>query len=272
MSAVRTPAVVLQASALGEADLLVVLLTPDLGKVRAAARNARKSKRRFAGGLPGGALGEASLTRRREGALWRLDGFRSVAEVSSLGRDLERFAYVAYLCELTDVLVVEPEPDGRRFAALAEAVTEILRAGPRPAVLRRYELRLLESLGLLPALEACCVCGTEVLGDAIAFDPGRGGALCTTHGVGSKRVPAEAIALAVSLHRAEDPHEPWDAATQAEPGVRRALRDLVLTVLRPHLRRPLRSLAFMAQVQGRSPRPSHGAGPDASDADDLDAP
>lgn len=253
MTEVRTPAVVLGTSALGESDLMVVLLTPDLGKVRAAAKHARKSKRRFAGGLPAGALGEASLARRREGAMWRLDGFRSVAEVSGLGRDLSRFAYVGYLCELTDVLVVEPEPDARRFAALSEAIGETLRAEPRPAVMRRFELRLLDSLGLLPALHRCCVCGVQDLGpEEIAFDPGRGGALCPTHGAGAPvRIPTETVALAVELHRSPAPEAAWDAATAADASVRRALRDLVQAVVRPHLRRPLRSLEFLASLTPR---------------------
>ena len=255
MSQVRTPAVVLQTSPLGEADLMVVLLTPDLGKVRAAAKNARNSKRRFAGGLPAGALGEATVTRRREGALWRLDGFRSVAEVSALGRDLTRFAYVAYLCELTDVLVVEPEPEARRFAALAEAVGETLRNDPRPAVMRRYELRLLDSLGLLPALHGCCVCGEAGAGrDEIAFSPERGGTLCLVHGAGAARVPAQAVALAVALHDDDDPEPAWQAASEAPAPVRRALRDLVQAVVRPHLRRPLRSLEFLASLSPRTTR------------------
>lgn len=231
---------------------MVVLLTPDLGKIRTAANNARRSKRRFAGGLPVGALGEVSVTRRREGSLWRLDGFRSVAEVSGLGRDLTRFAYVNYLCELTDVLVVEPESDARRFAALAEAIGESLRAQPRPAVMRRFELRLLDSLGLLPTLEACCVCGEPTGGTEIAFSAGRGGALCLVHGVGAQRVPSETIALAVALHRDDAPQAAWDAATAADGQVRKALRDLVQSVVRPHLRRPLRSLEFLASL-GRRP-------------------
>lgn len=254
MSQVQTPAVVLGTAALGEADLMVVLFTANLGKIRTAAKNARKSKRRFAGGLPAGALGQATVSRRREGAMWRLDGFQSVAEVSGLGRDLTRFAYVNYLCELTDVLVVEPEPDPRSFAALAESVGETLRNAPRPAVMRRYELRLLDSLGLLPRLEACCVCGAAMgTGSELAFSAGRGGALCVVHGVGSPRIPAEALALAVALHRDPDPEAAWEAATVAPAAVRRALRDLVQSVLRPHLRRPLRSLEFLAALNPPSP-------------------
>jgi DNA repair protein RecO (recombination protein O) len=265
-----------------EADLLVVLLTPDHGKVRCAARNARKSRRRFAGGLPGGALGEATLHpgRRRtsaigrgEAGLWRLEAFRSVHDLSGLGRDLDRFAYVAYLCELTDALVHEPEPDPRRFAALAEAITTVLAStGPAdPGILRRFELRLLDTLGLLPSLRDCCVCGMPVVDagapsgpdeDAeVAFDGPRGGVLCPAHAQPSQRCSAVVLRACQRLldtdvdpTAASLPSGPDDALRElaAAPAEdRRALRDLTATVVRAQLRRPLRSLEFLRQVSTR---------------------
>jgi len=47
----QTNALVLQRTAFGEADWIVSLFTQDLGRVSALARGARKSQRRFAGGL-----------------------------------------------------------------------------------------------------------------------------------------------------------------------------------------------------------------------------
>lgn len=261
MSELRCPAVVLATRPLGDADLLVVLLTPELGKIRAAARAARKSRKRFAGGLPGGALGEVTLRRGRS-SLWRLEGFASVHDLSILGRDLDRFAYVAYLCELTDVLIVEPEPDPERFAALAEGLAEILDAGPRPSVLRRFEIRLLHTLGLLPILDACCVCGealplaevdSEDEIELKPFDAQRGGALCHDHATPADEVlPAQVLALAAALAEPADAPATLARLDAAPAAIRRALRDLVLTVLRPHLRRPLRSLEFLAQIGSRS--------------------
>ena len=254
MTSTRSPAVVLSTRPLGEADLLVVLMTPDLGKVRAAARNARKSKRRFPGGLPGGALGEATLARRSEATLWRLDGFASIRDLSILGRDLTRFAYVAYVCEVTDVLVAEPEPDARRFADLATTVQSLLDPDvpPEPGILRRYELRLLDTLGLLPALDTCCACGDAVdlsgVQAEIAFDSQRGGALCPLHGSGAQRLPAVVLGLARALAEEDDEEAPAAALAAADPGVRRGLRDLTAGLVRAQLRRPLRSLEFFAQL------------------------
>jgi DNA repair protein RecO (recombination protein O) len=248
--AVATPAVVLSVRPLGEADLLVVLLTAACGKIRAAAAAARKSRRRFPGGLSGGAVGEASLVPRSRG-LWRLESFQPVLEHASLGRDLSRFAYVAYLCELTDALVVEPEPDPERYEALAHAIEVTIAAPADPAVLRAYELRLLASLGLLPALSSCAVCGRDVPADPtaseVALDERRGGVLCPDHAAEGRVVPTELVTLGVAL---ADPHG-TDAAARfaaASPAVRRALRDLLQTCIRPHLRRPLRSLDFFAKL------------------------
>ncbi len=256
----RSPAIVLATRPLQEADLLVVLLTPQHGKIRCAARNARKSKRRFAGGLPGGALGEAALHPGRRVAgrgegLWRLESFRSVHDLSGLGRDLDRFAYVAYLCELTDALVHEPEPDPRRFAALAEAIATTISARADPGILRRFELRLLDTLGLLPTLRDCCVCGIRVVDDAaasVAFDAARGGVLCPAHAIASQACAGVVLRLAQRLlvTEAERAGEAMEELAGAGPEDRRALRDLGGAVIRAQLRRPLRSLEFLRNVHG----------------------
>jgi DNA repair protein RecO (recombination protein O) len=252
----RTPAVILATRGLGEADLLVVLLTPGRGKVRAAARHARKSRKRFPGGLVGGAVGEATVTVRGTG-LARLEGFMPVRDHGGMGRDLGRFAQVAYLCELTDGLLHEPEADPAVFSALCEGIGRTMDVGADAGGLRRYELLLLRALGLLPALDVCAVCGEPLApGGMVLFDEGHGGALCLAHGRGARRVPMEVIEGARRLLAAGADVE-VDAALRATAerpaSERRALRDLVLGWLRPHLRQPLRSREFFAKLGPGAP-------------------
>lgn len=253
----RTPAVILATRGLGEADLLVVMLTPARGKVRAAARHARKSQRRFPGGLGGGAVGEATLSLRGTG-LSRLDGFVPLRDHSGLGRDLGRFAQVAYLCELTDALLHEPEADPAVFSALCEAIERTMDVGADAGALRRYELVLLRALGLLPALEVCAVCGEPLApGPTISFDEGHGGALCLVHGRGARRVPLEVVEGVRRLCRvgaAAEVEAALRVTAERPASERRALRDLVLGWLRPHLRdRPLRSREFFAKLGPAAP-------------------
>jgi DNA repair protein RecO (recombination protein O) len=250
----RTPAIILSTRPLGDADLLAILLTPGAGKIRTAARNARRSRRRFPGGLPGGALGEATVTPGRTG-LWRLQAFEMLRPLDDLGRDLGRFAYVAYLCELTDALVQEPEPSAQLFASLADAIGRVLDEGPDPTILRRHELVLLHELGLIPAFEVCCICGgpiSAVASHPVRFDAGRGGVLCSTHAGDAPTIDREVIAVARALLEPDASPKTGGRLTGVEPTIRRALRDLTMGLVRAQLRRPLRSLEFFAKL-GRAP-------------------
>lgn len=238
------PAVILRTRPLGEADLLVVLLTPEHGKIEAAARSARNSRKRFPGGLPAGQRGQAALARGR-GALARLERFEPTSDHTPVGKDLGRFAYVAYLCELTDELVYGRNPDALVFAALCTALDAVIGGPPRPSELRRYELALLGGLGLLPALAGCCVCGADVAaGATLGFDAGRGGLLCGEHAAGAPRVDPAVVAAMRELAAGGDPA----GLEAAPPEVRRSLRDLTQMALKAHLRRPLHSLAFFAAL------------------------
>lgn len=241
-------AVVIRTHALRESDLVVVLMTPTFGKVSCIARGARKSRRRFAGGLPLGAMGEARIAPGR-GSLSVLEGFVPQRDHSRLGRDLEVFAYVAYLCELSDELSVDGERDATLFAILVDAIEACMVDGAHPALLRAFELRLLASLGLLPELVSCAVCGqARAPGELVPFDVQRGGALCLKHAGAARKEQTALLELAQSL--LQDGGKRALSDRGLGPGVRRGLRDLCLGLLKRQLRRPLRSIAFFAQVQG----------------------
>lgn len=261
MSEIITPAVVVRTRALRESDLIVVLLTPGHGKVDCIARGARRSRRRFPGGLPIGARGEVGIDRGR-GSLAVLLSFTPSFDHSGLGRDLEAFAYVAYLCELSDQLVGGSAADPTTFGRLCEAIERAMgwaaQAQPhKPALLRRYELGLLDSLGLLPALEHCSVCGAvpDVSEDGVAFSLARGGVACLTHASGARRLPAQVLGLASTMLHA-DLEGRERAYAEADRAIRRGLRDLCRELIQPHLRAPLRSLAFFAQIATQAPKRS----------------
>jgi DNA repair protein RecO (recombination protein O) len=243
-----TPAVVLRTRPLREADLIVVLLTPGRGKIDCIARGARRSRKRFPGGLPIGARGEAQLGPFGRGSLVPLAGFSPTIDHSQLGRSLELFAYVAYLCELSDQLIGEAIPDPTSFARLCEALAAAMEA-TRPELLRRYELGLLDELGFLPALERCSVCGSPIdeQPTGVAFSQERGGALCLAHSRMARRLPGGVLRLAVALIDA-DASVAAAAYREADSDTRRALRDLCRESIGPHLHGPLHSLGFFAQI------------------------
>ncbi|HLT34840.1 MAG TPA: DNA repair protein RecO, partial [Enhygromyxa sp.] len=243
-----TPAVILRTRPLREADLIVVLLTPGRGKIDCIARGARRSRKRFGGGLPVGARGTALLSERGRGSLVPLAGFSPTADHGSLGRSLELFAYVAYLCELTDQLIGGASPDPTAFARLCDAIAAAMEA-TRPELLRRFELGLLDDLGLLPALAHCSVCGSPIDEQeaGVAFSQERGGALCLSHSRTARRIPVAVLRLAAALLDV-DASATAHAYAEADADTRRALRDLCRESIGPHLRGPLHSLGFFAQI------------------------
>lgn len=254
MSEQLTPAVILRTRALRESDLIVVLLTPGRGKIDCLARGARRSKRRFPGGLPSGGRGQATIEPGR-GSLAVLTGFEPTVDHGVLGRSLEVFAYVNYLAELADHLVEGSTPEPTTFARLCEAIEDAV-ASPEPLVLRRFELGLLDDHGQLPALERCSVCGSppDRSDDGVAFSRERGGVLCLAHSRLARRVPAAVLSLASTLLHG-DPKQRAAAYDAADRATRRALRDLCRELIHPHLRAPLRSLAFFAQIAHTAGKP-----------------
>jgi len=230
-------------------------------------------------------------------------------DAHALGRDLEAFAYAAYGCELTAELVDGPLPDPRVFGALAEYLAEVSGSdteaapglGRTPWAMRRFELRMLDALGFLAAFDRCAVCGDALAGTAgapgrdrpfegIPFDRGRGGPLCARHAGAAPQVNVWALraaerlrgglsrdaATTLSTDPAGDSASHLLAALAHAPSsARRDLRDLVAGIVRSHLRRPLRSAEFFAQLQRTppSPGPSHAPGelPDGVPASVVDA-
>jgi len=243
-----TPAIVLRRVAYAEADLIVTLLGRETGRVSALARGARKSSRRFAGGLGMAASGEARLRDRAGAELMVLESFDARADRAGLATDLAKTAHAAYAIELCDRLCPPRQPEKAVFAWLDEFLAR-LEAGTATAErLRVFELGLLRGLGIGPSLDRCVVCGRGDLdGEDVRWHPERGGVVCRTCSQrgdlmgGSTRRALERLA-GTRLADADGLELDRDVAA----GCRRA----VLALLREHVHGPLRSLDFIEKMSG----------------------
>lgn len=248
MSAIRTPAIVLRATAFGEADRVVTLLGRDTGRVSALARAARKSARRFPGGLGLGALGEATLRERAGAELASLEAFDAWEPRLGLGEDVGRTAHAAYALELADRLCAPRQPEPRVFDWLAALLRRLEAGAARAERLRTFELGLLERLGLGLVLEACAVCGRADLGDeTVRWLPARGGVVCARCAASGPALFTAVRAALARLARAS-----WDEveALALPRDVNAGAREAILEALRGHLSGPLKSLEFLAKMKG----------------------
>lgn len=174
--AYKTDAFVLRGRNLGEADRIFTLFTLSRGKLDAVAKGVRRARSHVAGKLE--FLTEASLTLH---AGRSLDVITSAAILHSEWERLVEpgaFAAAHVVAELVDAFC-EPDLEQVEIYALLRGVVRALAASAVPrALLTRFELRLLDVLGLLPELHACVRCDGK-LNEEAWLDPASGGLVCS---------------------------------------------------------------------------------------------
>ena len=154
-------ALILRTYKLGEADRIVVFLTEERGKRRGVAKDARRTRSRFTGGLEPLTLARVAYFERESRDLVRMS---YVEPVSSplMSDDAEALSHAGYFAELIDEWAPEGDPSERLFR-LGASVSAALPAGaPVERVARYFEYWLLRLQGVYPSLLACPQCGAAL--------------------------------------------------------------------------------------------------------------
>lgn len=187
-----TEAVVLRRMNLGEADRLLTLFSPDEGKIKAMAKGVRRPGSRKAGHLEPFTRAKLLLARGRD--LDIITQAEAIDLYSDLQRDLVRLGYAAYVVELLDRFTVQ-EGESRSLYDLLVATLSRLSAVRSPdALVRYFELRLLDLVGYRPELSRCLSCGGEIQPESQFFSAQAGGVLCPK--CGRSRHEANPVSLA----------------------------------------------------------------------------
>ena len=172
-----TDAIVLSRFDLGEADRVLTLITPGIGKLKAIAKGVRRPTSRLGGSLEPFAELTVALARGRT--------FDVVTQVSvghawlNLRDSLESAATAWYLAELADRSLEERHAAEPLYALLRRAY-ELLDAGMAPGrVARWYEMHLLDELGQRPEVDRCVECDRVLEAEErFRWVPPLGGILC----------------------------------------------------------------------------------------------
>jgi DNA repair protein RecO (recombination protein O) len=243
-----TTAIVLRTIAYGEADLVVTLLGQTTGRLSALARGARKSARRFGGGLGMGAEGQAALRERPGADLLLLEEFDVGEARLGLAGDMGKTAHAAYALELCDRLCAPRHAELAAFDWLREFLLRLEKGRASAERLRVFELGLLARLGLGPALDRCAVCGRGDLGkEKVRWQAEQGGVLCASCAQRGDVLTAQtrrALTGLAGMSFEDAETVTLDRATNAE------CRRAVLGLVRTHISGPLRSLDFIEKMGG----------------------
>ncbi|MCA9575146.1 MAG: DNA repair protein RecO [Sandaracinaceae bacterium] len=215
--AVTTRAVVLRRVDYRESDRIVTLFTESLGKVGAIARAARSSQKRFAGGLESLCVVEVTLEPGR-GELSTLREARPVLPCLALLASLERIETAGAGLELVRVSLADRHPEPELFEHVVQFLLDLDAGVSVPTRLLRFQLDVLDALGLSPELEQCALCGKAVpAARVVLFRAAAGGVVCRACGGGAVRVSA-ATREALLAHRRgdEEGSDAWPSDQQAE--------------------------------------------------------
>ncbi len=166
--------IVLRSYPFGEADRVVVLLSPNNGKIRTVAKGVRKTKSRFGGRLEPFTHVDLVLYEGRN-----LDTITQVAVLEPFPRlraDLDAVVAAGTMVEAADAVAQEEEAAIRLFLLLQRGL-KTLEAGTRsPDLITSYLLKLADVVGVAPSLLQCASCGRAE--DLHRFSFGGGGSIC----------------------------------------------------------------------------------------------
>ena len=172
----QTEAVIIKKTKLGEADRILTLYTPDLGKIQGVAKGVRRPRSKLAGHLELLTHSLVSLARGRN--LDTITGSQTITSFLPLKSDLELTSYALYAIELVNQFTPDHVENHPLFRLLLETMEQLCQTNDSELVLRYFELHLLNEVGYRPQLHQCVTCRQPLKPIVNFFCSGAGGMLC----------------------------------------------------------------------------------------------
>ena len=199
----KSQGLVLRQYTLGEADRILSILTPNMGKVRVVAKSVRRPHSKLRGHLDLTNIVDFSASHGRN-----LD-IVTEAQVRDdhprIRADLPLLSQAVYVCELADSFAEERSPSRNLYLLTTVTLDLLPETDDAWLVTRWFEARLLEVSGFMPELESCVECGSELRPGDHTLDLAAGGALCPecrALGIGGKvRISESAMRVLRHLQR-----------------------------------------------------------------------
>jgi DNA repair protein RecO (recombination protein O) len=250
-----TEAIVLRRADFGEADRLLTILTPKMGKLRVMAKGARKITSRKAG--------HVELFTRVKLLIAQGRTFDIVSQAETiephrpLREELQRGMLAHYFAEMAEQFAQEDNEDVPLYETLAEGLMWLSECVHLPLAARAFEMRLLTLAGYRPQVFKCADTGAALETDlkpddtkiTTLFSPAHGGALCAAAASRAREgmmLTRDALTLLRILQlQTFEEIDKLDAPETTQTQVERALQRQLAFVME----RGLRSAPLVRQMQ-----------------------
>ncbi|MDP3879393.1 MAG: DNA repair protein RecO [Dehalococcoidales bacterium] len=172
----QTEAIIIKKTRLGEADSILTLYTPHLGKIQGFAKSLRKTRSKLAGHLELLTHSLVSLARGRN--LDTITGSQTIDSFLPLKTDLRLASCALYTTELVNQFTAEHIENQPLFQLLLDTMQRLCQPGDSELALRHFELHLLNEVGYRPQLQQCVACHQPLTPTTNWFCSSTGGVLC----------------------------------------------------------------------------------------------
>ncbi len=232
---------------IGEADRIVTIFTPELGKVRAVARGVRRTMSKLSGHLEPLTYVAASLSHGR--TLDVVTEAQTVRSFRGLREDLSLMSKAVYLAELADAFLAEREAGHDLFGLLSDCLAALESSAEPSRLLPWFEVRMLGLSGFGPELHECVECRLTLEPADYVYSSELGGVVCDACRSGSS---GQVLPLSLGANKVLRYYARRDLADAIELSVPGPVSREVSRVLRSYVRhvleRELKSVEFMDLV------------------------
>ena len=172
MPLVETEAIVLRTYRLGEADKIVSLFTRQMGRVRAVASGAQRTKSRYGGTLESLCYVRLWFYERENRDLARLNSVELIESFFDMQKDYAAHVAGQYAVEVCEYLLPEREVNERVFRLLLVVLRSLKRFRELDRPLVYFNYWMLRLGGFLPDLSVCGACGRSFQDETVYYGPG----------------------------------------------------------------------------------------------------
>jgi len=200
---INTKAIVLNHLKYSESDLIVTFLTEGHGIVKAIAKGAQKSRKRFPGGFEPFTVLALGITVKESGGLARVDMADVIDPHFPIREDLARIAAGAGFVELASLMELGADESVVAFDLLSRALVLLDNSNDPASISAVFFIKYLDISGFGPPVGECNRCGASLAKTGAIYQGGHGLLCprCAGGGRGARLSPGTLafIARAVSL-------------------------------------------------------------------------
>lgn len=242
MRSEKLQAFVLTSLDYGDSDRIVSLFTLEHGRIKAFARGARNSRKRFGPALE--PFARIDLQARVKEGLSSLQQADIICIFPAIRGDLGRISHALYACELVEVVTPEGHPLPRLYRLLSAYLDRLEKEPAVEGDRRFFEINLLNILGYRPSLETCTRCGNP-FGEGGAWLQEGGEPVCRFCAAGGTPLSAVTLkALSDCLRTGIFGQVTFPPSAIQQAGC------LLDEAISAHAGRRLNSLEFLQQISG----------------------